>query len=245
LENVRAESDTSLNGEERELLSDRIRNVLTDEIASGALPPGLGLDEQHLADRFGASRTPVREALRQLAVSGLVEVRPRRGVIVTQTTPERIMEMFETSAEVEAMCVRLATYRITPLERGKLIEMHDASAALVKRGDIDGYDKFNREFHEVIYGATRNAFMAEQAIAVRSRLKAFRRTQLRHSNRLARSREEHEGIMNAMAQGDGEEASRCMRAHMLNAASAIGRYISMQSKKHGENSLIPEADLPI
>ena len=51
--------------------------------------------------------------------------------------------------------------------------------------------------------------------------------------------------MNAMAQGDGEEASRCMRAHMLNAASAIGRYISMQSKKHEENSISPEADLAI
>jgi DNA-binding GntR family transcriptional regulator len=125
-------------GEVAELLSDQIRNVLTDEIASGVLPPGMGLDEQDLADRFGASRTPVREALRQLAVTGLVEIRPRRGVIVTQTTPERIMEMFEMSAEIEAMCVRIA--RITPLERGRLIEMHDASEALVKRGDIDGYD---------------------------------------------------------------------------------------------------------
>ena len=218
-------------GEERELLSDHIRNALTDEIASGVLAPGVDLDEQHLADRFGASRTPVREALRQLAVTGLVEIRPRRGVIVTQTTPERIMEMFETSAEVEATCVRIATYRITPIERGKLIEMHDASAALVERGDLDGYDKFNREFHEVIYGATHNAFMAEQALAIRNRLKAFRRTQLRHSNRLARSREEHDAIMTAIAQGDGEEASRRMRAHMLNAASAIGRYIASQTKK--------------
>jgi DNA-binding GntR family transcriptional regulator len=217
--------------EERELLSDHIRNALTDEIASGLLAPGVDLDEQDLADRFGASRTPVREALRQLAVTGLVEIRPRRGVIVTQTTPERIMEMFETSAEVEATCVRIATYRITPIERGKLIEMHDASAALVERGDLDGYDKFNREFHEVIYGATHNAFMAEQALAIRNRLKAFRRTQLRHSNRLARSREEHDAIMTAIAQGDGEEASRRMRAHMLNAASAIGRYIASQTKK--------------
>jgi DNA-binding GntR family transcriptional regulator len=141
------------------------------------------------------------------------------------------MEMFETSAEVEATCVRIATYRITPIERGKLIEMHDASAALVERGDLDGYDKFNREFHEVIYGATHNAFMAEQALAIRNRLKAFRRTQLRHSNRLARSREEHDAIMTAIAQGDGEEASRRMRAHMLNAASAIGRYIASQTKK--------------
>ena len=218
-------------GEERELLSDHIRNALTDEIASGLLAPGVDLDEQNLADRFGASRTPVREALRQLAVTGLVEIRPRRGVIVTQTTPERIMEMFETSAEVEATCVRIATYRITPIERGKLIEMHDASATLVERGDLDGYDKFNREFHEVIYGATHNAFMAEQALAIRNRLKAFRRTQLRHSNRLARSREEHDAIMTAIAQGDGEEASRRMRAHMLNAASAIGRYIASQTKK--------------
>src|SRR5437762_10457 len=218
-------------GEERELLSDHIRNALTDEIASGLLAPGVDLDEQNLADRFGASRTPVREALRQLAVTGLVEIRPRRGVIVTQTTPERIMEMFETSAEVEATCVRIATYRITPIERGKLIDMHDASATLVERGDVDGYDKFNREFHEVIYGATHNAFMAEQALAIRSRLKAFRRTQLRHSNRLVRSREEHDAIMTAIAQGDGEEASRRMRAHMLNAASAIGRYIASQTRK--------------
>ena len=74
----------------RDLLSDQIRNLLTDEIAAGGLAAGSALDEQQLADRFGASRTPVREALRQLAVSGLVEIRPRRGVVVTRLTPERI-----------------------------------------------------------------------------------------------------------------------------------------------------------
>jgi DNA-binding GntR family transcriptional regulator len=73
--------------------------------------------------------------------------------------------------------------------------------------------------------------MAEQAIAIRNRMKAFRRTQLRHASRLARSREEHEAILNAIAQGEGDEASRRMRAHMLNAASAIGRYISTQTKR--------------
>jgi DNA-binding GntR family transcriptional regulator len=105
-----------------ELLSDRIRNALTDEIAAGELAAGTALDEQHLAERFGASRTPVREALRQLAVGGLVEMRPRRGAVVTRMTAERIMDMFETSAEIEAMCVRLATYRMTPLERSHLLK---------------------------------------------------------------------------------------------------------------------------
>jgi DNA-binding GntR family transcriptional regulator len=209
----------------RDLLSDQIRNLLTDEIAAGGLAAGSALDEQQLADRFGASRTPVREALRQLAVSGLVEIRPRRGVVVTRLTPERIMEMFETTAEVEAMCVRLATYRVTPLERSRLLDLHEASRVLVEDGDIDAYDGFNREFHEVLYRSTHNGFMAEQALAIRARLDAFRRTQLRHGNRIAASRSEHGGILAAMAEGDGESAARRMRAHMLNAASALGRYI--------------------
>jgi len=211
--------------EERVLLSDQIRNVLTDDIASGALPAGTALDEQQLADRFNASRTPVREALRQLSVSGLVEIRPRRGVVVTRVTPERIMEMFETMAEIEALCVRFATYRMTPLERSHLIELHESSQALVSADDVGGYDAFNREFHVSIYRATHNQFLVEQAMAIRLRLNAFRRTQLRQGDRMARSRDEHDAVMRAIAQGDGDKAARRMRAHMLNAASALGRYI--------------------
>jgi DNA-binding GntR family transcriptional regulator len=213
-------------GDERGLLSDRIRNALTDEIAAGVLVPGAALDEQQLADRFGASRTPVRDALRQLAVSGLVEMRPRRGVVVTRVTPERIMDMFETMAEIEAMCVRLATYRMTPLERSHLLRLHDSSKAMVEAGDYDAYDTLNRQFHESIYRATHNAFLAEQAMAVRTRLNAFRRTQLRQEGRIVRSRDEHDGVMEAISHGDGEEAARRMRAHMLNAASALDRYIA-------------------
>jgi|SRR4051794_24609547 DNA-binding GntR family transcriptional regulator len=215
------------------LLSVRIRNALTDEITSGALAAGSALEEQQLADRFGASRTPVREALRQLAVSGLVEVRGRRGVVVARMTPERIMDMFETSAEVEAMCVRLATYRMTPLERSHLIELHEASLAMVQANDVDAYDAFNREFHECIYRATHNSFLAEQAQDVRSRLIAFRRTQLRQGDRIRRSRDEHDAIMQAIAEGDGDTAARRMRAHMLNAAAALRRYIDDRFREVG------------
>ncbi|MEE3624441.1 GntR family transcriptional regulator [Nitrospirillum sp. BR 11752] len=211
--------------EERTLLSDRIRDALTDEIARGDLPAGMQLDEQDLADRFGASRTPVREALRQLAVSGLVEMRPRRGVVVTRLTPERIMDMFEAMAEIEAMCVRLATHRMTPLERSRLMRLHRESREMVERGDVDAYDAFNRDFHETLYRATHNSFMAEQAMAVRTRLNAFRRTQLRQGSRMAHSREEHDSVMSAIAEGDGETAARRMRAHMLNAATALEQYI--------------------
>ncbi|MBS5904037.1 MAG: GntR family transcriptional regulator [Acetobacteraceae bacterium] len=223
--------------EERILLSERIRNALTDEIASGTLAAGTALDEQLLADRFGASRTPVREALRQLAVSGLVELRPRRGVVVTRVTATRIMDMFETSAEMEALCVRLATYRMTPLERSRLMDLHDASAEMVRRGDVDAYDGFNRDFHDAIYRATHNAFLAEQAMALRGRLAAFRRTQLRHGDRIHRSREEHGQVMAAIARGAGAGPGADRRR------TASTGSVRLRSRQVGEGS-VPDTREP-
>ncbi|MEG8024408.1 GntR family transcriptional regulator [Sphingomonas aurantiaca] len=204
-----------------------------------SLAPGTTLDEQQLADRYGASRTPVREALRQLATSGMVEVRPRRGVIVRHVTAEEVMDMFEAMAEIEAVCVRLATYRITPLERSRLLRIHEASEAAVAAGDVDAYDALNREFHEAIYRAAHNDFLADQAIAVRTRLNAFRRMQLRQDRRLVTSRAEHDAVMRAIAEGDGDEAARRMRAHMLNAASALDSYIAHQDALHIQPAKTP------
>lgn len=209
---------------ERTLLSEQIRKALTDEITSGALPAGSALDEQQLAERFGASRTPVREALRQLSTSGLVEMRPRRGVVVTRLSPERVMEMFEATAEIEALCVRLATYRTSPLELSRLYEIHDASQTMAQANNVDGYDELNRAFHEQLYAATHNSFLAELALSLRERLEAYRRSQLRQAGRVGASQGEHADILSAMSERDGERAARRMRAHLLNAASAFARY---------------------
>jgi len=206
------------------LLSERIRIALADEITAGTLVAGQPLDEQQIGDRFGASRTPVREALRQLAAASLVEIRPRRGAIVAGFTAERIVEMFEMTAEIEAMCVRLAAWRMTPIERSRLARLHEESEAMVLDNDIDAYDRLNWEFHRAIYEGTHNSFLAEQAIALRDRMAAFRRTQLRESGRPVRSRGEHEKVLEAIMRGDGEEAARCMRAHMFNASAALDRF---------------------
>jgi DNA-binding GntR family transcriptional regulator len=152
-------------------------------------------------------------------------MRPRRGVVVTRMTPERIMEMFETTAEFEALCVRLATYRMTPLEMSALMDLHAQSAAVAAQ-DYDTDDAQNRAFHEALYRGTPNGFMAEQALAIRGRLSAFRRRQLRHGERIRRSRAEHGEILRAITEGDGESAARRMRARMLDAASALGRYVA-------------------
>ena len=203
------------------LLSDRIRLAIADDITTGALAPGTQLDEQQLGDRFGASRTPVREALRQLAAEGLVEMRPRRGAVVAVLTTERVFEMFELSAEIEALCVRLAAWRMTPVERSALRRIHEESAYAVMRGDVDEYDRLNWRFHDAIYEGTHNAYIVEQAKALRERMAAFRRAQLRQGGRPERSRHEHGELVEAVMRGDGEQAAKLMRAHMFNASGAL------------------------
>lgn len=215
------------------LLSERIRRALADEIAAGTLRPGTPLDEQQVAQRFGTSRTPAREALRQLAMDELVLVRPRRGAVVAELSIERLVDMFEMSAEMEALCVRLASYRMHPLERVRLARLHESSAALVEAGDVAGYAAFNLAFHEAIYSATHNAYVAEQALALRNRMAGFRRAQLFEPERVRRSFDEHRDILEAVMRSDGEEAARRMRAHLLNAAGALERH-AMALKAGGE-----------
>jgi DNA-binding transcriptional regulator YhcF (GntR family) len=127
-------------------LSNQIRTILADDIIEGRIPPGAEIDEQELALRFGASRTPVREALRDLSASGLVIIEPRKGARVVEMTMETIGELFEVMAEVEAICVRLATYRILAHERALLSQHHADALPMVRAGDIDGYDRINFAF---------------------------------------------------------------------------------------------------
>ena len=137
------------------------------------------------------------------------------------------MDMFEATAEFEAMCVRLATYRMTPLERSHLMDLHAQSEAMVEAGDVDAYDTLKPRLPR---GPLRRPPITASCWNRRSpcapRLSGFRRTQLRHGERIRTSRAEHGEILAAIAEGDGDAAARRMRAHMLNAASAIGHYIA-------------------
>ena len=206
-------------------LAEAIRVALSDDIIAGRLPPGAEIDEQAMAERFGASRTPVREALRELAAAGLVTLEPRRGVRVAALTLDQLGEMFEVMAETEAMCVRLATHRMTGPERAALLALHQRMAAAAAAADLDGYDGLNRDFHSAIYRATHNAFLADHAQALRLRLAPFRRAQLGGLDRLPQSHGEHAAILQQILRGDGEEAGRLMRAHMLAASASLAEYL--------------------
>ena len=189
-------------GRSRRTLADELRLALADDIVRGLLVPGAALDETELARRFGVSRTPVREAIRQLAASGLVEVRPHRGAVVARPSEERLLGMFEAMAELEALCAGLAAERMSPAERGALEAVHEELRALIQGGDPQRYHEVNEAFHAAIYAGTHNAYLAEMTHATRSRVQPFRRAQFRNLGRLAKSHVEHDRVVLAILRGD-------------------------------------------
>src|SRR3954471_14263595 len=119
----------------RRTLAEELRLQIADEIVRGVIVPGTPLDETDLAARFGVSRTPVREAIRQLAASGLVEARPHRAAIVARPGEDKLVGMFEAMAEIEALCAGLAAERMPPLERRSLEDIHEQLRLMIQDGD--------------------------------------------------------------------------------------------------------------
>jgi len=195
-------------------LAEELRLQLADEIVRGGLPPGPALDETDIARRFSVSRTPVREALRQLVASGLVEARPHRGALVAQPSLERLNGMFEAMAELEALCAGLAAERMAPVERHQLEAVHEELRLLSQAGNPDRFHKVNERFHNTIYAGSQNAYIAEMTLATRVRVQPFRRAQFRNLGRLAKSHDEHDRVVVAIMRGDKAGAAAAMRAHI-------------------------------
>ena len=196
-------------------LSENLREAIEEEIATGKLRPGTHLDELELANRFGVSRTPIREALILLQSEGLVDNRLRKGSVVVQVSPARLMEMFEVMAELEAMCARLAVRRSTPLDMAALEVAHEECRAAVLNGDTNAYFYANERFHFAMYAASHNSFLAEQSTQLQRRLRPYRRLQLRVRNRLQRSFAEHQLILDALKSGDVDGAVENVRNHVV------------------------------
>ncbi|WP_075215538.1 GntR family transcriptional regulator [Mongoliimonas terrestris] len=204
-----------------------LRLQLADEIVRGDLAPGMALDEMRIAARFGVSRTPVREALRQLAASGLVEIRPHRGAVVARLSTEKLHELFVAMAELEAVCAGLAAVAMTPNERRALEEIHELLRDLVRAGDPQRYHELNESFHTAVYLGSHNGHLAEVTLATRVRLQPFRRAQFRTLGRLSRSYMEHDDIVRAILRADRDAASLAMRDHIGTVETAFGEYIDM------------------
>jgi len=201
-------------GPKRVTRAEELRLAFADEIIRGALAPGASLDETVLAQRFNVSRTPVREALRQLAASGLVEIRPHRGAVVASLSQGRLDAMFEAMAELEAVCAGLAAERMSASERQQLQQIHEQLRKLSYLGEPQRFHELNETFHDAIYAGAHSDHLAEITLATRVRVQPFRRAQFRNLGRLAHSHAEHDRVVNAIVRGDRAAAAVAMRSHI-------------------------------
>jgi DNA-binding GntR family transcriptional regulator len=206
-------------------LSQEICARLAEDIVNGRVAPGQKLEEQTVADQFKVSRSPVRDALRQLAATGLVDILPRRGVTVAKIDVDQLRDMYEASSELEALCARLCAQRITPAERMKLESVHEQGRIAARRNENKLYARLNEEFHELIYRGTRNKSIEALAKSFRQRLAPFRsQIFFQIAERMKSSATEHDEITDAILAGDGDRAFRAMRAHIASSAMNVIDY---------------------
>ncbi|SHJ36865.1 transcriptional regulator, GntR family [Ruegeria lacuscaerulensis ITI-1157] len=184
---------------------------LLAEIRNGQLLPGDRLRETELAERLGVSRTPVREAIRQLEADGLVAHLPRIGASVRRLDYAEVMELYEMRAVLEGTAARLAARAASDIELEELAAI-DGDLA----NATDGAEAFrlNRMFHAALLDAAKNRFLHRSMTALQKALMILGPTTLAESDRLEAAKEEHAVVLAAIRARDGAAAEARMRAHI-------------------------------
>ena len=195
--------------------ADKLISDIRKEVSSGILKPGDQLEVTALAERFGVSRTPIREAIRTLVESGVLETRPRKGSFVRVLSAKQLLDLFQVAAELEGMACRLAALSLTK-ENVEAIEsgLAKCTQAAEFQNNVE-YAMANLDFHTAIHNASGNDWLIEQLRQLQINLNSYRTMPYEIRGRLKKSTDEHKIICDAILSGDGEHACNLMRDHMM------------------------------
>ncbi len=184
---------------------------LLDEIREGALLPGDRLREIDLSNRLGVSRTPVREAIRQLEADGLVTHVPRQGATVRSLSYAEVMELYEMRAVLEGTAARLAARAASDIELDELEVLNDQ---LAQAGTGPEAARINRVFHATLLDVAKNRFLAKSMLSLQKALLILGPSQLLDNERADAAVAEHRRIMAALKSRDSAAAEMEMRTHI-------------------------------
>lgn len=200
-----------------------VYTALLDAIDAGAYPAGARLVETELAERFGVSRTPVREALGRLESQGVVQRDGRRGLTVAALDPDQLGELYDLREVLEGFAARLAARRASPAEIVVLREMVEADR--VRAGDAQDLALANRRFHRALHRASHNRYLNGMLEGMRRSLALLSGTTLAIPGRGRQSVDEHDRIVAALEARDEAGAETAARTHIVNAYMARLRQI--------------------
>lgn len=214
-------------------LAKRVADALRQEIVKGIVAPGCWLRQEELAERFGVSRMPVREAMRQLASEGLIDVDGRWGGQVTQLCAEEIEELFEMRRLLEGAAVLQAVVQVTDDD---IAQMRRELELMRESNDTDSFLLHNAQFHGVLLGASGYKHMQRAIDRIRVNVERYLRVYLWIIGKLAQRNDDHEEILAAVERRDAISAGRLTELHIGRTGEVVA-----QALRHAQSRLSDES----
>jgi DNA-binding GntR family transcriptional regulator len=203
-------------------LASIVQQKIFTEISDGDLAHGMRLEEEELARRYGVSRTPVREALRQLSALGILDIRHRQGVVVAARGEEHFNNLLEVMADLEASAARYAAQRMTAAERQQLQDLHQQMHPTADRATPRRFDKANGVLHQLIHEGAHNDILFNTIVQMRMRVLPYTRLEfISERRRMDISHMEHSSVVRAVVRGEPEMAYQAMRLHVIDAGRVL------------------------
>ncbi len=201
--------------------TDRVRSEIEARIVNGTMPPGASLDESQLSELFSVSRTPVREALLQLATLGFVRIIPRSGIFVVPLSARELASLFEVLAQMESLVAKLVIHRINEEQINMLRKVHADGKAAAQRGDVEAFIEYNKAFHEALYFVCGNSFLVEQILHARKRVNPYRTRKADYAKHLLEAWGEHDKLLEAILSKDEATAMSLASRHVLKSGNDV------------------------
>ena len=202
-------------------LRSRVFTQLQNDILNGRYEPGESLTELKLSEELGVSRTPVREALRQLELEGLVQSIPNNGAIVKGVSAQDIQDIYTIRMLIEGLAARWATEKITPRELEELKEAVELEEFYTLKNDNVHLLQFDTRFHDIIFKASKSKPLMHTLSTFHHYVQKARRTSMSSPERALEVLEEHKAILQAIIDKDAYKAERLTTEHVRNASSSL------------------------
>ena len=209
--------DVKKEGTDKYSLRGRVFSKLREDIQSGKYEENEELKEVAIGEELGVSRTPVREAFRQLELEGLIQIIPNKGAYVTGITEKDVQDIYMIRSLLEGLCAKWATENITNEQLEELEENVYLGKFHAEKGHLDQMTELDNRFHEILYEACNSKMLEHQLKDFHQYVLRVRKKTLSSKNRGPKSNLEHEGILNAIKAGDAELAQKLAHDHMINA----------------------------
>lgn len=197
--------------ERHQTLREKILETIRDAILKGSLKPGERVSEPELAERFGISRTPIREAFRQLESEGYLVVIPRKGAVVASLSERDVEEFYAIKIILEGFAARMAAEKLSDKDIERLEAINEKLQKLADEGDVKNFFKVHDEFHEIFIKASGNDKLLELINQLVMKFKRLRLVSLSQPGRMNISVKEHEQLIDAFKKHDGHNADQLVR----------------------------------